>query len=315
MPRIALTSCTSMDAAAYLTNQGWRGHGHALHHSGRGITKPVHISQKANVLGVGKKQHDAHADQWWARAFDDTLKGLNTLKNDATEKTERVSVGSGVQRLQILGIGEPKSIGQGGLYSNFVRGQGLSGTSIPEKKDHPETRPKLEDHMKQNGLGNNADFSAAVSKDVNISMKKRRQQVGATAERSRMVGFDPVHQGPKNVGIRGEHEKPWERPKDTEADERGRQKRKTKRAKRVREAGGSLDLPFVCQMTTANDRLTSDRPKKRSKEQLHMIKDADPVAARRCNISPDGYKKTKSEKRRRATSFQRAPRIKEELHN
>ncbi|KAL2051449.1 hypothetical protein ABVK25_008316 [Lepraria finkii] len=63
-----------MDTAAYLTSQGWAGHGHALHHSGRGITKPLTVTQKNNVLGIGKKKYDAHADQWWARAFDETLK-------------------------------------------------------------------------------------------------------------------------------------------------------------------------------------------------------------------------------------------------
>jgi nucleolar protein TMA23 len=63
-----------MDSSAYLTRHGWLGDGHALHPGG--IKKPLLVSKKANVLGLGKKKNDAHADQWWARAFDSGLKNL-----------------------------------------------------------------------------------------------------------------------------------------------------------------------------------------------------------------------------------------------
>lgn len=293
-----------MDAAAYLTSQGWPGDGHALHYSGRGITKPVHVAQKANVLGVGKKQHDAYADQWWARAFDDTLKGLNRSKHEATGKTEQALVGSGAQTFQIVGTGAPKRIAQGSLYSNFVRGQSLSGTLVPEKRGWSETQPQLDNHMKQKRVNKDGDPSATVPKDVEMSKTKRRQQVGVTAECSEMIGFRAVHQGPNDVGIGSEYEKPRERSKDTETIERGRQKRREKRVKRVREAGGSLKLPNKSRTTATNDNLTSDGPEKRSKEQVHTVKDADSVAARLCNMSPDGNRENKSEKRRRATASQ-----------
>lgn len=123
-----------MDTAAYLTNQGWRGDGHALHHSGRGIVKPLRVSQKQNVLGIGKKKHDAHADQWWLRAFDATLKGINCTKDETTGKAESVSLGAGAQALQIVGTGGAKWVGQRGLYSNFVRGEGLHGTLNSEEE-------------------------------------------------------------------------------------------------------------------------------------------------------------------------------------
>lgn len=171
-----------MDAAAYLANQGWQGNGHALHHSGRGITKPVHIPQKANVLGLGKKQHDTHADQWWARAFDDTLKGLNTSKNEATGKTERVSLGSSAQALRIARTGGTKRTGQGNLYSNFVKGESLNGTLMPEEKDHPVTQPQSEGPRKQKRGGNDVDLSAVVPKDVKRRKKKRPERERATTE-------------------------------------------------------------------------------------------------------------------------------------
>lgn len=123
-----------MDTAAYLANQGWRGDGHALHHSGRGIVKPLLISQKQNVLGIGKKKHDAHADQWWLRAFDATLKGINCTKDEATGKAESVSLGAGAQALQMVGTGGGKWVGQRGLYSKFVRGEGLHGTLNSEEE-------------------------------------------------------------------------------------------------------------------------------------------------------------------------------------
>ena len=125
------TPLTRMDTAAYLTGQGWRGNGHALHHSGRGITKPIAISKKTDVLGIGKKKHDAHADQWWARAFDETLKDLNTKEDGITGKTQGVSIGTGAQALQMVRKGGSKWVGQSALYANFVRGETLGGTLMP----------------------------------------------------------------------------------------------------------------------------------------------------------------------------------------
>lgn len=159
--------------------------------------------------------------------------------------------------------------------------------------------------MKQKRVSKDGDPSATVPKDVEMSKTKRRQQVGVTAESSKMIGFSAVHQDPNDVGIGSEYEKPRERSKDTETIERGRQKRREQRAKRVREAGGSLKLPNKSRTTATNDNLTSDGPKKRSKERVHTVKDADPVAARLCNMSPDGNRKNKGEKRRRATASQR----------
>ena len=281
-----------MDAAAYLVSQGWRGDGHALQ-SGRGITKPIRISQKANVLGVGKKQHDAHADQWWARAFEDTLKGLNTSRNGATKKTERISIDSGTQALQNVGIGGAKETGQGGLYSNFVRGESLRGTLSPKEKDNREAQLHLKDQRKQKRGSDNADLPTAVPNDFKRSKKRRRQQ-GETAEMLKSVGFDAVHQDFKNVGIEQEHEKPRERPKYTE----------TKKQRRQRNGEGevveSRELSKQPRATASNHTLTSDRPEKRSTEQLYTDKDADPVLARPCNISSDGIQNYQRENQRRA---------------
>jgi len=116
-----------MDAIAYLTRQGWLGTGHSLHPTGRGIKKPLLVSQKSNVLGIGKKKHDAHADQWWARTFDAGLKNLDVGRSPSTGATGSVKAGARGQ-LDMLKAGGHKWAGNRGLYAGFVRGEGLSGT-------------------------------------------------------------------------------------------------------------------------------------------------------------------------------------------
>jgi hypothetical protein len=68
-----------MDADAYLKRHGWKGTGHALDHNGRGIKKPLLIAHKQDQLGLGQKKA-AHRtdDQWWMRAFDESLKNIGT---------------------------------------------------------------------------------------------------------------------------------------------------------------------------------------------------------------------------------------------
>ncbi|MCJ1245985.1 hypothetical protein MMC30_003189 [Trapelia coarctata] len=120
-----------MDTTAYLTGQGWLGTGHSLHPTGRGIKKPLLVAQKSNVLGVGKKKYDAHADQWWARVFDAGLKNLEVGRNESTGATQSVTAGTWGQ-LDTLKAGGQKWAGNRGLYAGFVRGEVLSGTITPE---------------------------------------------------------------------------------------------------------------------------------------------------------------------------------------
>ena len=161
-----------MDTAAYLISQGWRGDGHSLHYTGRGITKPISISQKANTFGIGKKKHDAHADQWWARAFDDTLKGLNATKDEATGRTERISMGAGAQALQLVEKVGAKWVAQGGLYSNFVRGESLSGTLTPDER----FMANKDDQNESKGVNGVANFVSGVPPDEKHKKHKRDKQ-------------------------------------------------------------------------------------------------------------------------------------------
>ena len=74
-----------MDADAYLKRLGWRGSGHSLDHHDRGIKKPLLIAHKQDQLGLGTKKA-AHKtdDQWWMRAFDQSLQNIGTGKEVPT---------------------------------------------------------------------------------------------------------------------------------------------------------------------------------------------------------------------------------------
>lgn len=70
-----------MDARAYLQGLGWRGEGHSLDNHGRGIKKPLLISHKQDQSGLGKKKAaEKISDQWWLRAFDESLQSIGTGK-------------------------------------------------------------------------------------------------------------------------------------------------------------------------------------------------------------------------------------------
>ena len=91
-----------MDAAAILKGHGWRGSGHSLDNHGRGIVKPLLISNKQDVLGVGKKKPAYNvSDQWWMRAFDESLKELGSgtkVRQDPRPHCYHLQFGRGKRR-------------------------------------------------------------------------------------------------------------------------------------------------------------------------------------------------------------------------
>ncbi|TKA76840.1 hypothetical protein B0A55_04638 [Friedmanniomyces simplex] len=99
-----------MDVKSYLRKQGWLGDGHSLDHSGKGIKKPLLVSKKVDVLGVGLNKHAAVSDQWWLRAYDQGLKDFGTGKEN------------------LLGQVQKHGINRGGLYGRFVKGEAVPGT-------------------------------------------------------------------------------------------------------------------------------------------------------------------------------------------
>ncbi|KAH6642833.1 hypothetical protein C7974DRAFT_372697 [Boeremia exigua] len=100
-----------MNAEAYLRKQGWQGSGHSLDGEGRGIKKPLLIAHKQDQLGLGKKKAAYTTDdQWWMRAFDESLKNIGSGQDSTLSQIQK------------------KGINRGGLYGFFVRGESIAGT-------------------------------------------------------------------------------------------------------------------------------------------------------------------------------------------
>ncbi|KAL8722154.1 MAG: hypothetical protein Q9225_001298 [Loekoesia sp. 1 TL-2023] len=164
-----------MDTTAYLTRQGWRGDGHALHPSGHGIKKPLLVSKRINRLGVGKKAHDAHADQWWSRAFDETLRSING-EQSAKENT-KVNASTAT----LTGIYATRWNGNDGLYGNFVRGEGLKGTinakEMTTESSNRKNRSMEKRRLKKSAWSGNNDgkkSSEQVSKPHNAGLQTQK---------------------------------------------------------------------------------------------------------------------------------------------
>ncbi|MCJ1355338.1 MAG: hypothetical protein MMC33_005329 [Icmadophila ericetorum] len=121
-----------MDTSAYLSRQGWRGAGHSLDSTNRGLKNPLLSSKKNNQLGIGNKKHAALSDQWWARAFDTSLKDLNVGSIPETaQNSAGIAMTTSATDVKTAGLNAlrwSRWTGTGGLYSGFVKGKTLGGT-------------------------------------------------------------------------------------------------------------------------------------------------------------------------------------------
>jgi nucleolar protein TMA23 len=135
-----------MDAHALLKSQGWRGHGHTLHHTSNsiGLAKPLLISRNTDGRGIGTKQHYT-SDQWWLDAFDQKLKGLDTSKDGTV--TQTVTTG----KLDVIasGVKQGKYTGAKGLYACFVRGEMLDGSRSAAEESGASTPASTEGLRKE----------------------------------------------------------------------------------------------------------------------------------------------------------------------
>ncbi|PQE15943.1 hypothetical protein CJF31_00008563 [Rutstroemia sp. NJR-2017a BVV2] len=167
-----------MNAHALLTSQGWRGTGHSLHSTSDsiGLSRPLLVSKKDNVLGLGKKQHKT-ADMWWMNAFDASLKGLDTSK----EGQVKVESGGG---LDMVVKGGSKWVGgKGGLYSFFVRGEGMGGTIGGEEREvvvAEEKVVKVKEKEKEKGKGKRKGEERLETKE-----ERRERKAKKRAEKAR----------------------------------------------------------------------------------------------------------------------------------
>ena len=134
-----------MDPAAYLLKQGWKGTGHSLGANNNGLKKPLLISKKIDVLGIGINKHDV-SDQWWMRAFDSSLQNFGTGKQG------------------LLGAVKEHGIKRGGLYGRFVRGEGVAGTFGQETEDAKAGGEAVVGEKRKRWVGETGEVSAPVKK-------------------------------------------------------------------------------------------------------------------------------------------------------
>ncbi|KAI6878417.1 hypothetical protein KC363_g8448 [Hortaea werneckii] len=204
-----------MDSAGYLKRHGWRGAGHSLDKTDRGIKKPLLVSKKVDVLGVGLNKHAAVSDQWWLRAFDQGLKDFGTGKESTLANVQK----HGVNR--------------GGLYGRFVKGEGMKGTIGTEE-------PKTVDDM-----GSNGDVAAlaktptgkveGVQAAANGSEKKRKRD-SKTDEKSAKRKRSSADDGDGKKGDKYEREKTKREAKSAGKESNGETKEQRRARKEKRRA-------------------------------------------------------------------------------
>ena len=68
-----------MNASGYLKGQGWRGEGHSLDTTNRGLSRPLLVTHKVDLAGLGTKKND-FGNQWWMDSFDKSLKGAMKIQ-------------------------------------------------------------------------------------------------------------------------------------------------------------------------------------------------------------------------------------------
>lgn len=190
-----------MNAEALLKSQGWRGLGHSLHHSDDaiGLKRPILFSQKQNVLGVGTNTHRT-SDQWWMNAFDQQLKGMETVEG-GTGVIQKVK-GGDLNKIQGKHT-KYGAIGGGGLYSEFVSGGVLQGTIM---------------------VDNSNSSSSNSEEDEEEINEQEKETTPATSEESEEV---------KSQAINFKKESKEERRARKEAKKRRKEKRAMRRAEKT----------------------------------------------------------------------------------
>ena len=168
-----------MDTTAYLRLHGWQGAGHRLNpHSKHGLNKPLHVEQKMDVLGLGKRKHDTLIGQWWAKAFDDVLRDVNHQDKDGCE-SKNVSAGGLPMTGGALTSGSMTRSST--LYGSFVKGEGLQGT-IATRASH-------------NNLKSESGGSGSVQHG------EKHSQVGDQLLLEKSLNQPTLRDGKKDVGL------------------------------------------------------------------------------------------------------------------
>lgn len=218
-----------MDAEGLLRKQGWKGSGHSLDNGGRGIKKPLLISHKQDQLGLGKKKaaHTAD-DQWWMRAFDESLQNFGTGQKVCLfalleRAPGRKEIEKWISKLTFpqstLAQIQEKGINRGGLYGFFVRGEGLTGTIGSEEESSASTS------------------AAASGKSTPITSASEDE---TTTSKTATKGKKAEKADKKQKRKRDTEEETSSSKKSKKADKKGKKEKKDKKSKQEKSVSDEL---------------------------------------------------------------------------
>lgn len=285
------TNSKRMDAHAHLISLGWAGPGHSLDsrprvphkgrrglaydpsanaNTGRGLVKPLLISQKKNSFGIGKKVHEpAAGNEWWLKGFEDALSnigkgGSNTTSGTATPDQPSYRgkhtglYGYFVKGQQIKGTMDgqsaPQSVGGKKRKSDTLDGQS-SERSSPEPPSQKKSKSKRVAKTEFEQIG---QFMEVMERDRRKPQKSAR--VGATEEFAQVGSF-------LAVGKTTSQETPSTNPDVPESKEERRRRRKAEKQQKVAQEG-HLEQPMSDAATDPKAARKAERKKRKEEKRL-----------------------------------------------
>ncbi|KAK5702703.1 hypothetical protein LTR97_003649 [Elasticomyces elasticus] len=282
-----------MDASVYLRKQGWLGEGHSLDQTGKGIKRPLLVSKKIDVLGVGLNKHAAVSDQWWLRAYDQGLKDFGTGKQN------------------LLGQVQKHGHSRGGLYGRFVKGEEVPGTIEPSLESTPTGSTTL---VEKKVGGEMASSAGAIIGDGNDAPTKKRKredkfseqkEIRAKRRRESIASTENAPSKKRKNDSKDPNEKRAQRRLDREA--KAQKQSESNNESRPSETSG-VDIKSVINLEAVADlKSARDRALER-KRQAQMAKKA------RKTMTPE-QKRTFKKEQREERARQKAEIAKAEAAN
>lgn len=189
-----------MDAHAHLISLGWAGPGHSLdsrphtqhkgrrglaydpsqnNNTGRGLVKPLLISQKKNTFGIGKKTHEpAAGNEWWLKGFESALSNIG--KNSDSEATSGTATPDAGDVPAYRGK-------HAGLYGFFVKGKQMEGTIREQRLEESRGQKRKSDTFEDEE--DRSTGSGLVTPADSRSRKKRKAAEKAAVEFEQISQF------------------------------------------------------------------------------------------------------------------------------
>ena len=189
-----------MDAHAHLLSLGWAGPGHSLdsrpqlqhkgrrglaydpslnNNTGRGLVKPLLVSQKKNAFGIGKKAHEPVAgNEWWLKGFE------NALSNIGKKSVSEATSGTATPESNNKGIIRGRHIG---LYGFFVKGQEMEGTINEDRVERSRGQKRKSDTFDDEESVSTSSGTSTPGRSM--SRKKPGLESKATADFAQISHF------------------------------------------------------------------------------------------------------------------------------